>query len=112
MKISEFKKLLYKTIRFRPVPIRRTLTGQVLGAFRWNRWTIQKVDEKKRVVHFKNTETGHSFDLGFDNIHSFQTPDFVLLNCSIIITGRSSGNGIRWAKILVEPIPPSKRIQK
>jgi hypothetical protein len=92
MNIKQFRKDIGKWVRLRSCVERRTSDLQHLPRLD-DYWCVERVNDTS--TELKNIRTGHVVKLGFDNIHKFRSPNFLLLRCQIIM---------RRIKIISEPV--------
>jgi hypothetical protein len=95
MNIRQFlKKNAGRRLRVRPLP-RVIAQGKIREAKdHLNYWATEiDADGKLKI---RNLASGHSKVIGFDNVHEFREPDFLLLKAQLIYDGDN---------LLVEPLP-------
>jgi hypothetical protein len=71
----------------RPLPLRMTVEGERQpseDAF----WRVETADAT--ALQLKNLSTDHVLTLGYDNVREFRTPDFLILQCQIILKGNQA----------------------
>ena len=78
------KKNIGKKVRLRPVANKKIPECELLPLSD-DEWLVTSADDK--VVELRNTRTDHILVLGVDNIHSFRTPNFLILRCQITLQG-------------------------
>ena len=69
-----------------------------------DQWFIAACREEERVVQLDNVRTGHSVELGADNIYEYRSPDFLVLKCQIYINDNRVGPGVE-----IEPLADPRR---
>jgi len=79
MNIEQIKKNIGKQFRLRPRAERWDVDRQLPSED--DPWVLASINNKH--VQLTNTRTGHTVELGHDNVREFRTPDFLLLRCTI-----------------------------
>lgn len=85
------KKHKGKTRRLRPIPT--DATGTEVDDL----WEVADVDDNG--LHLRNQQTHHNLTIGFDHIHEYRTPDFLVLKSTVLLTP----SGPRLEPIVVPP---------
>jgi len=85
MNVEYLKKDIGKHFRIRPLPERWDDTGQLDSLD--ERWSLDDVTEQH--IKITNLPTGHSKEIGADNVREYRGPDFLLLRCHLIIRKRA-----------------------
>ena len=93
MMIRQFRKNVGRSLRIFPCPVSRTWRPHCQIAEESNTWRVENIDEQNRAINLSHY-LGYRFNLGFDHVHSFFTPDILKLRSQIIIHG---------PRIVIEP---------
>ncbi len=80
-----------ETRRLRPVP--RDTAGTEVDDL----WEVAATDHSG--LHLRNQSTGHNLTLGYDHIHEYRTPDFLVLRSTVYL----SPQGPRLEPIVAAP---------
>lgn len=85
MNVEYLKKDIGKHFRIRPLPERWDDTRQLASLD--ERWSLDDVTQQH--IKITNLSTGHSKEIGADNVREYRGPDFLLLRCHLIIRKRA-----------------------
>ena len=85
MNKKQAMKWIGKELRIRPIAIQLTEAGERLEQDD-DKWLISDVSDA--IVRMSNVRTGHVWELGLDNVREYRTPDFLLLQCQVILKGQ------------------------
>jgi hypothetical protein len=85
MKADQLKKDVGKLFRIRPLPLHGHFTGQLDP--RDDKWSLDGV--ARQQIKITNLSTGHSIELGLDNVREFRSPDFLILHCQLTLKGNA-----------------------
>lgn len=85
MNADRLKRDIGKHFRIRPLPERWDNTVQLESMD--DRWSLDDVNSQH--IKITNLSTGHSKELGHDNVREYRSPDFLLLHCQLILRGNA-----------------------
>ena len=74
-----------REFRIRRQAIRLNAGGERLPQ-QEEKWFVGEVSDD--TAEIRNVSTGHNLQLGLDNVREFRSPDFLLLQCQLTITGQ------------------------
>ncbi len=86
MNLKELKKDIGTNFRLRPRPIRKTWR-ELLHA-RDDLWQLDDILDNPARLRLANVRTQRVIELQTDNVREYRTPDFLILRCQLIISGR------------------------
>jgi hypothetical protein len=86
MTLRQLRARLGQRHRLRPLPRRETEKGQELPS----RDDLWRLDQSSGTsLELRNVSTGHVVHVKPETIRAFQPPDFLLLQCDIVIAGKT-----------------------
>lgn len=91
MNRKALQKQIGQTRRLRPVPT--DATGSEVDDL----WEVMAVDDNG--LHLRNQRTDHDLTLGYDHIHEYRTPDFLVLKSTVLL----SPHGPRLEPVVAPP---------